>query len=198
MTLSDEKFISRMYYTCNFADQLGENLADTAVTPDEVADLKTLRSNYESLAPRPRELKSNIKINNQELKEVAAEILHINKTRLNAVMQSLFETSDEELYKSYLESTTVEKVGYNKTAVSGSILDKESKQAVPQAHVIIAEANIDHLCQGEKGGFRIKNLDPGTYQIQIQAVTYKTISMELVHRYGETNVLEVEMETEEN
>ncbi|MDM8161967.1 carboxypeptidase-like regulatory domain-containing protein [Labilibaculum sp. K2S] len=196
LSLSDEKFISKLDFTCRFGDNLGDQLAETAVSTEELADLKVLRSSYIDLAPRPREVKSNTKISNQELKDVGAEILNINKTRLDNVMQSLFAGSDPEFYQSYLEATNMMKVGRRKTAVSGSITDKESKLAVLQAHILIPEAGIDHLCTSKKGGFRIDKLNPGTYQIQIKAVTYKTISMELVHRYGETNVLEVEMETE--
>ncbi|MDQ1772734.1 hypothetical protein GQR60_18400 [Labilibaculum sp. A4] len=196
LSLSDEKFISKLDFTCRFGDNLGDQLAETAVSTEELADLKVLRSSYIDLAPRPREIKSNTKISNQELKDVGAEILNINKTRLDNVMQSLFAGSDPELYQSYLEATNMVKVGHRKTAVSGSITDKVSKLAVLQAHILIPEAGIDHLCTSKKGGFRIDKLNPGTYQIQIKAVTYKTISMELVHRYGETNVLQVEMETE--
>ncbi|MUP39649.1 carboxypeptidase-like regulatory domain-containing protein [Labilibaculum euxinus] len=196
LSLSDEKFISKLDFTCRFGDNLGDQLAETAVSTEELADIKVLRSSYIDLAPRPREVKSNTKISNQELKDVGAEILNINKTRLDNVMQSLFANSDPEFYQSYLEATNMVKVGHRKTAVSGSIIDKESKQAVLQAHILIPEAGIDHLCTSKKGGFRIDKLNPGTYQIQIKAVTYKTISMELVHRYGETNVLQVEMETE--
>lgn len=196
LALSDEKFINKLDFTCRFADNLGDQLVETAVSAEELADLKVLRSSYADLAPRPREVQSNTKIANQELKEVAAEILHINKSRLNNVMQSLFEGSEPEFYQSYLEATNVEKTGHRKTAVSGSIIDKDNKLPVPQAHILIPEAGIDHMCTSKKGGFRIKTLNPGTYQVQIKAVTYKTISMELVHRYGETNVLEVEMETE--
>lgn len=196
LNLSDEKFISKLDFTCKFGDNLGDQLSETAVTPEELEDLKILRSSYIDLAPRPREVQSALKIANQELKEVAAEILNILKTRLDNVMQSLFANSEPEFYQSYLEATTMVKVGYKKTAVAGTILDKESKQPVPQAHILIPEAGLDHECTGKKGGFRIDKLNPGTYQIQIKAVTYKTISMELVHRYGETNVLEVEMETE--
>ncbi|WP_320018358.1 carboxypeptidase-like regulatory domain-containing protein [Labilibaculum manganireducens] len=196
LNLSDEKFISKLDFTCRFGDNLGDQLAETAVSTEELADLKVLRSGYIDLAPRPREIKSNTKISNQELKDVGAEILNINKIRLDNVMQSLFAGSDPELYQSYLEATNMMKVGRRKTAVSGSITDKVSKLAVLQAHILIPEAGIDHICTSKKGGFRIDKLNPGTYQIQIKAVTYKTISMELVHRYGETNVLEVEMETE--
>ncbi|WP_461642399.1 carboxypeptidase-like regulatory domain-containing protein [Labilibaculum euxinus] len=196
LSLSDEKFISKLDFTCRFGDNLGDQLAETAVSTEELADIKVLRSSYIDLAPRPREVKSNTKISNEELKDVGAEILNINKTRLDNVMQSLFANSDPEFYQSYLEATNMVKVGHRKTAVSGSIVDKESKLAVLQAHILIPEAGIDHLCTSKKGGFRIDKLNPGTYQIQIKAVTYKTISMELVHRYGETNVLQVEMETE--
>ncbi|WP_321317187.1 carboxypeptidase-like regulatory domain-containing protein [Labilibaculum sp.] len=196
LALSDEKFINKLDFTCRFGDNLGDQLTETAVSAEELADLKVLRSSYIDLAPRPREVLSSTKIANRELKEVAAEILNINKNRLDNVMQSLFAGSDPEFYQTYLEATSVEKTGCRKTAVSGSIIDKDSKLPVPQAHILIPEAGIDHMGTSKKGGFRIKTLNPGTYQVQIKAVTYKTISLELVHRYGETNVLEVEMETE--
>lgn len=196
LNLSDEKFIGKLDFSCKFGDDLGDQLPETAVTPEELADLKLLRSSYIDLAPRPREVLSASKIANQELKEVAAEILNINKSRLDNVMQSLFADSEPELYQNYLEATNIEKTGYRKSAVSGSIFDKESQQPVPQAHILIPEAGVDHKCTGKKGGFRIDKLNPGTYQIQIKAVTYKTINMELVHRYGETNLLVVKMETE--
>ena len=194
--MADEQFITRLEYSCQFGDDLGEQLAETAVTAEELTDLKTLCASYIAASPRPKEIQSSVKIANKKIKKVAADILNTNKTRLDAVMESFFANANLDLYQAYLEASHVEKTYSRKTAVSGSIFDKESKLPVPQAHILIEEAGIDHLCQGEKGGFRIKNLEPGTYHIEIQAVTYKTISMELVHRYGETNVLDLEMESE--
>jgi len=110
----------------------------------------------------------------------------------------MFELDEPELYKAYIAARDIEKVGYKKIAITGHILDKQTKQPVPQAHILIPEANIDHHCVGEKGGFRISSVEPGTFDMRVEAVTYKSISMQLVHRYGETNVLEIEMETEES
>ncbi len=196
MILSDEKFINKLDFACKFGDSLGDQLAETAVSPEEFADLKLLRSSYIDLAPRPREVKSALKVSNQELNGVAAEILTINKTRLDKVMQSLFAGSEPEFYQSYLEATTMERYSNRKTAVAGSICDKNTHLPVQNAHILIPKINLDHICTSKKGSFRIGKLNPGTYQVQIKAVPYKTIHLELVHRYGETNVLEVEMETD--
>ncbi|PKQ64404.1 hypothetical protein BZG02_06210 [Labilibaculum filiforme] len=196
MNLSDENFISKLNFSCKFGEALGENLAETAVSAEELADLKLLHESYIKLAPRPREMQSSLKLSNLELKKTGANILNINKTRLNNVMQSLFSLSEPEFYKSYLQATSIEKYSNRKIAVAGSICDKNTHLPVQRAHILIPEINLDHICTSKKGSFRISKLNPGTYQVQIQALPYKTIELELVHCGGETNLLEIEMETE--
>ena len=113
-------------------------------------------------------------------------------------MKSMYEKDEPGLYKAYLAARDIEKVGHKKIAVSGRIIDKLTKEVVPQVHILIPDAQIDHQCTGKKGGFRIKSLDPGSYNMIVKAVTYKNINLQVVHRYGETNVFELEMEAEDN
>lgn len=194
----DEKLISRVDLSTAYCDALAEKLVDTGVSEEVLAQLKTLATEFKELTPRPKELQSSSKIATGEISKLAKQINSLFRYRLDKVMKSLFEQEEPELYKAYVEARDIEKVGYRKIAVTGHILDKLTKQAVPQAHIIIPEAEIDHKCNGKKGGFRISSLEPGTFDIRIEAVTYKSISMQLVHRFGETNVLEIEMETEES
>ena len=194
----DERLISRLALTIDYCEGLGEKLVDTGVTEDMLTELKSLTEDYKTLIPKPRELQSKSKIANNELGTISLEIINILRYRLDRVMKSMFELDDPELYKAYVEARDIEKVGYKKIAITGRILDKQTKQPVTQAHILIPEANIDHQCTGGKGGFRIPSVEPGTFNMRVEAVTYKSISMQLVHRYGETNVLEIEMEAEES
>ena len=193
----DEKLISRVDLSIAYCDALAEKLVDTGVSEDVLSMLKTLSTEFKDLTPRPKELQSTSKIATNEISVLAKQINKLFRYRLDKVMKSIFEQDDPEIYKAYVEARDIEKVGHRKIAVTGHILDKQTKLPVSQPHIIIPEVNIDHKCSGKKGGFRISSVEPGTFNIKIEAVTYKTISMQLVHRFGETNVLEIEMETEE-
>jgi len=194
----DEKLISRVDLSITYCDTLAEKLVDTGVSEETLTLLKTLATEFKALTPRPKELQSTSKIATEEISTLAKQINSLFRYRLDKVMKSIFEQDDPELYKAYIEARDIEKVGHRKIAITGHILDKQTKLPVPQAHILIPEVDIDHKCSGEKGGFRISSVEPGTFDMKIEAVTYKSINMQLVHRYGETNVLEIEMETEEN
>lgn len=194
----DERLISRLKLSMAFCDNLGEQLVDTGVTAEMYTALKDATEDYIDLVPRPKELQSTSKIANNELSSITFQITKTLRYQLDRVMKSMFESDDSDVYQAYLEARDIEKVGHRKLAITGHILDKVSKQPVPQAHILIPEANIDHLCTGKKGGFRIGSADPGTLNVTIEATTYKSIHMQVIHRYGETNVLEIEMEAEEN
>jgi len=194
----DEKLISRVDLSIAYCDTLAEKLVDTGVSEEMLTLLKTLASEFKALTPRPKELQSTSKIATNEISTLAKQINSLFRYRLDKVMKSMFEQDDPDLYKAYVEARDIEKVGHRKIAITGHILDKQTKLPVPQAHIIIPEADIDHKCSGEKGGFRISSVEPGTFDMRVEAVTYKSISMQLVHRYGETNELEIEMETEDN
>lgn len=192
----DERLISRVNLSTAYCDAMAATLVDTGVSDDMLTFLKTLATEFKALTPRPKELQSTSKIATGEITSLAKQINKLFRYRLDKVMKSLFEQDDPALYKAYVEARDIEKVGHRKIAITGHILDKQTKLPVPQAHIIIPEAEIDHKCNGEKGGFRISSVEPGTFDMRIEAVTYKSISMQLVHRFGETNVLEIEMETE--
>ena len=194
----DEHLISKLELSIAYCDDLGEQLADTGISAEVLTALKDASTAYINLAPRPKELQSTSKLANQELGQISLQITNTLRYRLDKVMKSMFEEDDPDLYKAYIEARDIEKVGHRKVSVMGHILDKRTQKPVPQAHILIPEAEIDHTCTGEKGGFRISSVEPGTFDMKIEAVTYKSINMQLVHRYGETNVLEIEMETEDN
>ncbi len=193
-----DKLLSRLDFTIKYCENMGEKLSETGVSIEIFTSLKTLQEEYKALVPQPKELQSKAKIASNLLDILAKKITDIFSSRLNKVMQSMFEGVDEQLYEAYLEATHIEKVSRRKTAVTGHIRDKATKEPIKHAHIIIVEADIDHTCSGKLGGFRIKNLEADTYNVLIKAATYKDITLQLMHRYGETNVLEIEMETEGN
>ncbi|WP_372646133.1 hypothetical protein [Ancylomarina sp.] len=195
---SDGRLITKANLSIEYCDSLAEKLAETGISESMLADLKDAYEGFKALTPRPKEIQSTTKIATGELSIIAKQIISLFRYRLDRVMKSMFEQDDPDLYKAYVEARDIEKVGHRKIAITGHILDKLTKQPVPQAHFIIEEANIDHKCIGELGGFRIKSVEPGSYTARIEAVTYKSISLQLVHRFGETNVFEIEMETEES
>lgn len=195
--LSDEKLISRSKYSIQYLEKMAETIGETGLATQDLDDLKTLFTNYEALAPRPKILIGKQKIAQQDLSDAHADGLHIIQERLDKVMESMFEDADPDFYHTYVEASEIEKPNSSTLAVKGSILDKSTKLPVPQAHVIIESIDLDHEVKGKKGGFRIKKLEPGTYTVKVEAVTYKSISLDLIHRLGETNVLEIELETVE-
>ncbi|MCY1634878.1 carboxypeptidase-like regulatory domain-containing protein [Marinifilum sp. D737] len=195
--LSDEKLISRTEYSIQYLEKLGETIGETGLSAQDLEDLKTLFISYEGLAPRPKVLIGKQKIAQQDLSDAHTEGLLIIQERLDKVMESMFEDAEPDFYHTYVEASEIEKAYSSQLALKGSILDKNTKLPVPQAHIIIESIGLDHEVKGTKGGFRIKNLEPGTYTVKVEAVTYKSISLDLIHRLGETNVLEIELETVE-
>ena len=194
----DERLISRLELTKTYCVGLGEKLVDTGVSEEMLSTLQTRSESYIELVPRPKELQNTSKIAGNELSSLSYKMINAFRFRLDKVMKSMYERDEPELYKAYLAARDIEKVGHKKIAVSGLIIDKLTKEPVPQAQILIPDAQINHQCTGKKGGFRIKSLQPGSYDMIVKAVTYKSIKLQVIHRYGETNVFELEMETEES
>ncbi|WP_421918633.1 carboxypeptidase-like regulatory domain-containing protein [Marinifilum sp.] len=193
---SDERLISRCEYSINYLENMGEKLSETGLSTQDLDELKILYERYEAMAPRPKVLQGMKKIARQDIADALSAGVYLINERLDKVMKSMFEGSKSDLYKTYLEASEVEKPNSSKIALKGKIVDKNTKEPVPKAHLIIKEVDLDHLVTGGKGGFRINSLEPGSYELKVEAVTYKTITMNLVHRHGQTNVLEIEMEAE--
>ncbi|MCP1995955.1 TonB-dependent receptor domain-containing protein [Flavobacterium sp. HSC-61S13] len=68
----------------------------------------------------------------------------------------------------------------NKLKISGNILDKDLKQAVPYATISVKELNIviTGAMTDDNGNFTVINLAPKTYSIDIQFIGYKTLHRE--------------------
>ena len=194
----DERLISRLELTNTYCVGLGDQLVDTGISVEMFSSLKSLSEAYIELVPRPKELQNTSKIAGNDLSSLSYKMINAFRFRLDKVMKSMYEKDEPGLYKAYLAARDIEKVGHKKIAVSGRIIDKLTKKPVPQAQILIPDAQIDHQCTGKKGGFRIKSLDPGSYNMIVKAVTYKNINLQVVHRYGETNVFELEMEAEDS
>lgn len=111
-------------------------------------------------------------------------------------MAAFFRESDPQLYWDYKQSLMVENLGSRKLAVTGVIKNKDTQQPITKAYVLIPQAGIEHLCKSAKGGFRIPNLEAGTYEVEIRAVNFIPMKLILVHNFGETDRLDVMLEPE--
>ncbi len=152
----DERLISRLELTNTYCVGLGDQLVDTGISVEMFSSLKSLSEAYIELVPRPKELQNTSKIAGNEISSLSLKMTDAFRFRLDKVMKSMYERDEPELYKAYIAARDIEKVGHKKIAVSGRIIDKLTKEVVPQVHILIPDAQIDHQCTGKKGGFRIK------------------------------------------
>jgi hypothetical protein len=194
MYFSDEKLLTRIEFVISYLEEMGENIAGTGLTVQDLTDMKTIYTTYEGMAPRPKVLRSRIKLAKADLEDSRDASMFIINERLDKVMESLFEDSETEFYLNYLEAATVEKVSSTKLALMGTVTDKKTGLAVPQATITIDSIGFKHELRGKKGGFRIQKLEPGSYKLRFEAPTYQTVTVNIIHRQGETNVVHVEME----
>jgi len=129
-----------------------------------------------------------------KIERLAREIDQLQTNQLNKLMESFFSTSDPELYTAYQQAVKREKPGSRKMALIGSVKDINTRQPIKRVHILISEADIDHVVKGEKGGFRIAQLEADTYQVEIVATNYITKQLTLVHNFGETDRLDILLE----
>ena len=192
--ISNAKLVSKAKNTIAYCDDLGENLTTIGVTPEMLATLKADALAFEAAIPQPQESIKKGKIATEQIKTYSTEVIDIFNERLNRVMESYFKESEPDLYRAYLLATERENAVNRKLAVRGTIFDHVTNKPITRALIHIPATGIKHLCNNTKGGFRIKNLEAGTYQVEVSAVNYQTQTLTLVHHPGETNILDILLE----
>lgn len=190
----DERLLSQIEYVITYMERMGDGLTATGLLSENLETLKSNYLTYESIVPRPRLLKSKLKLAYDDLEASYRGGLKIIKGRLDGVMKSFFLCSEPNFFNTYLETAVVEKSFYPKSAVIGKVIDKATKRPVSMVCIYIDSIDFMHEPVGKKGGFRIARLGSGTYKLRFEAPTYKTVFVDIIHRQGETNVVNVEME----
>lgn len=194
LTLQNMKLIGKAKHVIKYCEELEAELAGTGISTEMFDAVKTNTQKFEANIPLPQEMKKTSKMATEKIEVISQQITMIFGKRLNKVMESFFKDQNPELYNSYLLAAEKESTPTRKLAVRGTVLNKINHKPVPQARILIPKAGINHLCRNEKGGFRIKSLDPGTYEVEVKAVNYQSLYLTLAHHYGETNVLDILLE----
>lgn len=192
--LSDAKLLARIEFVISYLEALADSITDTGLSAQNLEDLKIIYTTYEGMTPRPKEVRTLVKLAKAELEDSREESMSIINNRLDAIMESLFEDAEPKFYLNYLDAATVEKVARRKLALMGSVVDKATKKPIRDACIVIDSIDFIHEITGKKGGFRIQKLESGSYKLRFEAPTYQTVTVDIIHRQGETNVVHVEME----
>jgi len=196
MRLSYSKLLDKSITTIAYCEAHTESLAEMGISEDMLQILKNDSSAMETYIAIPQEMIKKREEAGLKVEQLAREIDQLQINQLNKLMESFYSTSDPDLYTAYKQAVKREKPGSRKMALIGSVKDKITNQPIKRVHILISEAEIDHVIKGEKGGFRIPQLDADTYQVEIMATNYITQKLTLVHNFGETDRLDILLEPE--
>ncbi|MPQ47744.1 hypothetical protein GCQ56_12085 [Marinifilum sp. N1E240] len=196
MRLSYSRLLSKSISTIAYCEAHTESLAEMGISEDMLQILKNDSSVMETYIAIPQEMIKKREEAGLKVEQLAREIDQLQTNQLNKLMESFFSTSDPELYTAYQQAVKREKPGSRKMALIGSVKDINTRQPIKRVHILISEADIDHVVKGEKGGFRIAQLEADTYQVEIVATNYITKQLTLVHNFGETDRLDILLEPE--
>ena len=194
MRLSYSRLLSKSISTIAYCEAHTESLAEMGISEDMLQILKNDSSVMETYIAIPQEMIKKREEAGLKIELLAREIDQLQTNQLNKLMESFFSTSDPELYTAYQQAVKREKPGSRKMALIGSVKDINTRQPIKRVHILISEADIDHVIKGEKGGFRIAQLEADTYQVEIVATNYITKQLTLVHNFGETDRLDILLE----
>jgi len=194
MRLSYSRLLSKSISTIAYCETHTESLAEMGISEDMLQILKNDSSVMETYIAIPQEMIKKREEAGLKIELLAREIDQLQTNQLNKLMESFFSTSDPELYTAYQQAVKREKPGSRKMALIGSVKDINTRQPIKRVHILISEADIDHVIKGEKGGFRIAQLEADTYQVEIVATNYITKQLTLVHNFGETDRLDILLE----
>jgi len=194
MRLSYSQLLSKSISTIAYCEAHTESLAEMGISEDMLQILKNDSSAMETYIAIPQEMIKKREEAGLKIERLAREIDQLQTNQLNKLMESFFSTSDPELYTAYQQAVKREKPGSRKMALIGSVKDINTRQPIKRVHILISEADIDHVVKGEKGGFRIAQLEADTYQVEIVATNYITKQLTLVHNFGETDRLDILLE----
>ncbi len=182
--------------TIAYCDAHSEQLAEMGISIEMLQKLKDDSIALEAYIAMPQEMIKKREEARLKIERLVREIDILQIDRLNKLMESFFRLTDSELYSSYLQAVKRQKSASRKMAVVGSVKDKTTNMPIKRAHILISKVDIDHIVQGEKGGFRIPQLDADTYPVEVSATNFITQKLILVHNYGETDRLDVLLEPE--
>lgn len=180
----------------DYCESHSDEIVTIGISEKMLTTLKDDARNFKNYIPLPKEKKVVAKSATVEIVRICKESDEYEKNQLDKVMAAFFQESDPQLYWDYRQSLMVENPGSRKLAVTGVIKNRDTQQPITRAYVLIPQAGIKHLCKGAKGGFRIPNLEAGTYEMEVRAVNFITKKLTLVHNFGETDRLDVMLEPE--
>ncbi len=196
LNMSYSRLLNYAEETVSYCDKHSDTLVAMGITEAMLNSLKEAVSAMRTYMPLPQEMIKKREEATKAIMQIAKEIDALQYDRLDKLMESFFKLSNPGLYTAYQQAVRRERAPSRALAVIGSVKDKKTNRPVTNAHVLIPEAEIDHIVRGEKGGFRISNLEAGTYPVEICAVNYKSQWVNLVHNYGETDRLDILLEPE--
>ena len=111
-------------------------------------------------------------------------------------LMEIVRNSNANLYVGYVEARKVIEVGTESLSVNGKVFDAVSLEAISgvEIELMLLPLNGHAPVQkksAEKGGFRIKSLQPGNYQVKAGKLGYTGKVLEIVVNSGETTDLTI-------
>ena len=111
-------------------------------------------------------------------------------------LMEIVRNSNANLYVGYVEARKVIEVGTESLSVNGKVFDAVSLEAISgvEIELMLLPLNGHAPVQkksAEKGGFRIKSLQPGNYQVKASKLGYTGKVLEIVVNSGETTDLTI-------
>lgn len=157
-----------------------QNLGDYGISSPIIDDFNLAINNYKLNIPNPKKAKGLVKIATKNLVTLFKEADDILYNRLDLDIE-IFKETYPDFYKQYKDGRKINPLGIKAVSVKGLIHEVESKLGVKNVTITVESIPSKtppsiplNFKTGQKGFFRIKHLDEGTYKITIEKLGYIT------------------------
>lgn len=176
---SDAKINGWSEIIYNRADANLAQLEDYGVTADTLEGLRDAIDSFVGFMPRPKVGKDNLKEATYKLGENFKDAEH-TLAQIDALVFML-ELSNPDIFNGYRQARKILGYGIRSIALWGKVTDDESHNGLKGVTAtIMPDGKTDPELaiirkSAEKGGFQVKSLPEGTYQVKFTKVGYKDL-----------------------
>ncbi|MCG3167393.1 MAG: hypothetical protein POELPBGB_03183 [Bacteroidia bacterium] len=192
--VGDSLLIDRANLILTTGNTHAADILPKGITAIILGELQTLITEYDELAPSPRNLISNKKTATEQLVTLFGETDELLKKNLDKLMMQ-FKASNPEFYIDYFNNREIIDLGTQHTRLGGVITDSEGN---PLEGVTITAEGADLVEVSDAGGaYLFKPFIPGDFTVTFEKAGFVTQTLNNVHvSAGQHLVLDVVMARE--
>ncbi|MFA8435356.1 MAG: carboxypeptidase regulatory-like domain-containing protein [Marinifilaceae bacterium] len=191
---NSNNLISISKQTLTLCKKLGNRLPETGIT-NELLNLLTITHEQYQTIIHKQEINQTKKITiTKEIEDIEKNTMDLVCNHLDPLMQKTFHKRNPSLYKKYRIARKIQGYAHRKTAIKGRVVNAISNRPINHVLIEIPKAHISHKTKGTQGGFRIRHLEPGNYEIRCSFPGFETTTLNIQYKWGETIYLHLKLQ----